>query len=42
MQKEIQKEEIKELRKEQPKVHAPKQPPQPKNVEQRPTAPKSQ
>jgi len=36
--KEIEKEEIKELKKE-PKTHAPKQPPMPKRVEQRPTAP---
>jgi len=40
--KEIQKEEIKELKKELPKQQAPKQAPQPKQVEQRPTAPKSQ
>jgi len=37
--REIEKEELKEIRKEKPKVHAPKQAPQPKTVEQRPTAP---
>ncbi len=39
--KEIQKEEIKELKKEQPKQPVQKQPAIPKQVEQRPTAPKS-
>lgn len=37
--KEIEKKELKELKKEQPKVQAPKVAPQPKTVEQRPTAP---
>jgi len=40
--KEIQKEEIKELKKELPQQHIQKPPVAPKNVEQRPTAPKGQ
>jgi|TARA_Y100000294_G_scaffold178114_2_gene207705 large subunit ribosomal protein L31e len=40
--KEIQKEEIKELKKEQPKLQPLKQAPQPKQVQRQPTAPKSQ
>lgn len=38
----LEKEGIKELKKELPKQQAPKQAPQPRQVEQRPTAPKSQ
>ena len=40
--KEIEKEEIKELKKELPKQHMPKQPAIPKQVEQHQTAPKGQ
>jgi len=39
--KKIEQEEIRELKKEHPKIHAPKTPPKPKMQEVHPTAPKS-